>query len=94
MPDLEASPDVFTWTWMLRGCVAGGESEARPKSRALAFFMLSTAETHQRLGIEEARGLHLSIAFVSRVIFIVFFNIDFDFVESRRHCSLGVLFRR
>lgn len=33
---------------------------ARPASRAVAFFTVSTEETENRFGIWEAKGLHLS----------------------------------
>lgn len=33
---------------------------ARPESKAVAFLVVSTEETQNRLGMCEARGLHLS----------------------------------
>lgn len=67
-PDLDASPDVFTWMWMRRGVVMGGEDwarTARPESRAVAFLVVSTEETQNRLGTCDAKGLHLSRGYVS-----------------------------
>lgn len=65
VPDLAASPLVLTCTWMFRGVDGAGVRVLRPESRALAFLMLSMLETHQRLGILDARGLHLSKGDVS-----------------------------
>jgi hypothetical protein len=58
-PDLESSPEVLIWMWMFRG-VGEGSSE-RPLLSWEAFFWVSTEETRKRLGIWEARGLHLSV---------------------------------
>jgi len=57
-PDLEASPEVLTWMWMFKGEAEGIED--RPRSSWVAFLGVSTEETRKRLGIWEARGLHLS----------------------------------
>ena len=49
--------------WMFSGVVMEGLEErisARPLSSWVAFFAESTEETRKRLGIWEARGLHLS----------------------------------
>lgn len=59
-PDLDSSPDVLIWMWMLSGVLFVEESSARPLSNWVAFLAESTEETRKRLGIEEARGLHLS----------------------------------
>lgn len=58
-PDLESSPEVLTWMWMLRGEELG--IEERPASSWVAFLAVSTEDTRKRLGIWEARGLHLSV---------------------------------
>jgi hypothetical protein len=58
-PDLESSPEVLIWMWMFSG-VGEGSSE-RPLLSWEAFFWVSTEETKKRLGIWEARGLHLSV---------------------------------
>ncbi len=57
-PDLEASPEVLIWMWMLRGVDEG--ISARPALSWLAFLVESTEETRNRFGMVEARGLHLS----------------------------------
>jgi hypothetical protein len=59
-PDLEASPEVLIWIWMFSGVVGEGREE-RPRLSWEAFFWVSTDETRKRLGIWEARGLHLSV---------------------------------
>lgn len=59
-PDLEASEEVLIWMWMFKGVVGGGERAARPRESWVAFLEESTEETRKRLGIWEARGLHLS----------------------------------
>ena len=58
VPDFASSSEVLTWTWMLSG--SGEERVARPASSWEAFLIVSTEETRKRLGICEARGLHLS----------------------------------
>jgi len=60
-PDLEDSPEVLTWMWMLRGVGGVGERDARPAFSWVAFFEESTEETRCRLGRVEVRGLHLSV---------------------------------
>lgn len=50
-PDFEASPEVLTWIWMLRGVVEGGDREARPRLSCVAFLAVSTDETRKRFGI-------------------------------------------
>ena len=50
--------------WMFSGVVIEGLEKrisARPLSSWVAFFAESTEETRKRLGIWEARGLHLSV---------------------------------
>lgn len=59
-PDLEDSEEVLIWMWMLTGVGAGGEREARPRLRAVAFFGVSTLEIRWREGTVEVSGLHLS----------------------------------
>lgn len=63
-PDLDSSPDVLTWMWMFRGVFersgCAERSALRPASSCVAFFWESTEETQKRLGMVEARGLHLS----------------------------------
>lgn len=59
VPDLATSPEVLTWIWMFSGGVVEGRVD-RPALSWLAFLMLSTLLTHQRFGISEASGLHLS----------------------------------
>jgi len=60
-PDLEASKEVLSWMWMLRG---GREAkEERPMLSWVAFLGVSIEETVSRLGRVEARGLHLSVGF-------------------------------
>lgn len=64
MPDLESSPEVLIWTWMFSGVVMEeleARISARPLSSWVAFLAESTEETRKRLGIWEARGLHLSV---------------------------------
>lgn len=46
---------------MFNGSFGTGESADRPADNALAFLMLSTAETHHKLGMVDVRGLHLSL---------------------------------
>lgn len=46
--------------WMFRGVDLGSVRVPRPASSWVAFLMVSTEETEKRLGIVEARGLHLS----------------------------------
>ena len=60
-PDLEDSPDVLTWMWMLRGVGGEGVRVARPAFNWVAFFEESTEETRWRLGRVDVRGLHLSV---------------------------------
>lgn len=62
-PDLESSDDVLTCTWMFKGEdeEEDGGRRARPASSCVAFLIVSTEETANRLGIWEARGLHLSV---------------------------------
>lgn len=60
-PDLEVSPDVLTWMWMLSGVGGEGLRVARPAFNWVAFFEESTEETMWRLGRVEVRGLHLSV---------------------------------
>lgn len=69
-PDLEDSPEVLSWMWMFRG--GGGVVESagtgrreRPRDSWEAFFWESIEETRWRLGIVEARGLHLSVGGIS-----------------------------
>lgn len=66
-PDLDSSPEVLIWIWMFKGPRVSAEledceevSSALPLSSCVAFFWESTDETRKRLGIVEARGLHLS----------------------------------
>ena len=61
-PDLEASEEVLSWMWMLRGGRLGWEErrEVRPWERRVAFLAESTEDTRKRLGMLEARDLHLS----------------------------------
>jgi len=49
VPDFASSPEVLTWTWMLRG--EGEVRVARPASSWEAFFIVSTEETRKRFGI-------------------------------------------
>ncbi|KAJ3560074.1 hypothetical protein NPX13_g9431 [Xylaria arbuscula] len=74
-PDLESSPEVLTWTWMLSFPGAGDEdgdedenadrNSPRYRSSSCAFFNVSTLETHQRLGIL-ARFLQCPVAKFSK----------------------------
>jgi hypothetical protein len=79
-PDLEPSPEVLIWMWMFRG-VGEGSSE-RPLLSWEAFFWVSTEETRKRLGIWEARGLHLSVEAevlaLSLCLFLYRFSVNGD----------------
>jgi hypothetical protein len=67
VPDLDSSPEVLTWMWMLRGVSCRLEWDVsradRPASSWVAFLIESTEETQKRLGTDDARGLHLSLKF-------------------------------
>ena len=63
-PDLEDSPEVLIWMWMLSFSWMEGDlerSSERPCDNWVAFFGVSTEETQKRLGMVEVRGLHLSV---------------------------------